>query len=255
VARGRFGWLPGGMATAGLLVFGFLSAFCALLLFAFDRELVWPKVLPFVMLAGCFSVTGGLPMAVAGRAILVLSAIGGYGVLGTAVVSHVRADMAAAEEQIARERAEAETRSAEALREYRAMAADAPLIEFLNRAFLENEQVQREVRERIANWPNRDAAIAAILEDEHNSYTDLAVTFSYIAWVHPAPPASLAPAYARAMDRSYTYWDYTVRNSYYSSKYAPEMETVVEGARRIQQAGGDLRQQLAAWRDLLRRAR
>jgi hypothetical protein len=253
IVRGRFAWLPGGVPAATLLVIGFLTTICTALLGSFERHSVLFQAIPFLMVLACFWLTGLLRIGILGPAVLVTASLAGYGILGAAVVSHARDSMAAAEQQYQRERADAEARSAQALREYRALPPDVPLIRLLDMSFLENETVQREVRARIANWPQRDQAIAAVLSDGTIEYPQLACTLSYIAWVHPAPPASLAPAFAVAMDRSYPYWDSIVRNSSYPSKSEPEISTVIAAAERIRQAGGDLRPQLANWHQLLKK--
>ena len=102
IARGRFAWLPGGKPAATLLVAGFMTAVGAVLLAGFERRTVLLQAIPFVMLAGCFWLTGGLRIGAAGPAILVAASLGGYGVMATAFVSNVRASAAAARQELAR---------------------------------------------------------------------------------------------------------------------------------------------------------
>jgi len=260
IAGGRFAWLPGGRFAAVLLLAGFLVALGAALIAAFDSPHsaldVLLRLVPFAALGGCLWLVGNAPWGrILGPAILCATSLGGWALMGYGAVSNMRDSMAAAQRDYERDRADAEARDAQSLKEFRALPADAPLIEVIHFTFVGNETVQREVRERIANWPGRDEELAKILSHDATYFPELTWTISYIAHVHPAPPASLAPAYARALDRGYRYWESTMKYDEYAAKSEPEVSTLILGAERIQQAGGDLRPQLSRWYELLHNAR
>src|SRR5215471_14251147 len=92
IVRGGFDWLPGGKTMAFVLLAGFMVAVGAALLAAFERRdsaldyVYW--LIPFVILAGCFWVTGGLdawvPARVLGPAILGLTSLAGWSLMGQA---------------------------------------------------------------------------------------------------------------------------------------------------------------------------
>src|SRR5689334_19570694 len=71
VARGRFAWMPGGRPVASLLVIGFMTTIGTVLFVSADRPSLWLQAVPFVMLAGCFWLTGLLRIGIAGPAILI----------------------------------------------------------------------------------------------------------------------------------------------------------------------------------------
>ena len=266
ILRGRFDWIPGGKLVAFALLFGFMVGVGAPLFDSFNRhDSGWDYVIatiPFVTLVGCFWAVSGLEPMVPARAgkilasaILGLTSAGGWGLTGYAFVTHLKREMLAADRHYAKDRVEQEARTARQTAEFRALPADAPLIELFGFEFAANEEVQREARQRIAARPDLDGEIIAILSDEKYGVTDLLWTVSYIANIHPAPPARLAPAYAKVLERAYKYWESTMKYDDYASKAEPEVLLFLRGAERVQKAGGDLRPQLRAWRDLVKSAR
>ncbi len=266
ILRGRFDWIPGGKVVAFALLIGFMVGVGTPLFDSFNRrDSAWDYLIatiPFVTLVGCFWAVSGLEPIVPARAgkilasaILGLTSTGGWGLIGYAFVSHMNSQMQAADQQMTKDRAEDEARTAREVAEFRALPADAPLIELFSFEFASNEAVQREARQRIAARPDLDGEIIAILSDEKHGVTDLLRTVSYIANIHPAPSARLAPAYAKVLERAYKYWESTMKYDEYASKAEPEVRLFLRAAERVQKAGGDLRPQLRAWRDLVKSAR
>ncbi len=263
ILTGRFDWIPGGKAVAFLMLIGYMAAVGTAIFHAFERpESAMDHAIaavPFVAVAGVFFVFNRFDAPMAARAvnavILGLASVGGWGLMGYALVSHTRAEMEAAERQYAIDRVENEARMAKELADFNALPADTPLRELFQYEFTLNQPVQKRARERIAAFPNLDDEISRILTNDELGVYELQWTIGYIAQIHPAPPARLAPAYAHAMDQAYKYWETTMRYDEHAGKSEPEIRAYLEGAEKIQRAGGDLRPQLKAWAELLGSAR
>ena len=262
ILKGRFDLVPGGKLTAALALVGFLIAASAALMAAFGRrhspaDFLF-AALPFVILAPCFQVVNAAAFSrwrVPALAVLGLASLCGWGLAARAFVVREIHEMESADAQASKDRAQHDARAVQVLAEYRMLPPDAPLKTIIEFEFAADQTVQNEARARIAAWPNLDDEIARILVDERNSVTSLQWTISYIAELHASPSARLAPAYARLLDRAYHYWESTMRNDEYAAKYEFELRSLFTAAGRIQKAGGDLRPQLEAWRDLLKQAR
>ena len=266
IRQGRFDWIPGGKPVAFILLVGLLVAVVATLFASWEpSRTTWQwmmAVVPFVTLLGCFWAINGLdPLHPARHAqlltamLLGLAAIGGWGFMGYALVMHIRGELETAAQQARRDRAVNDARAAEDLAKFRALPADTPLTAFFHFEFSDNPAVEKEARERIANWPNLDDELIKILSNETMPLPHMSWAISYIANLYPAPPARLAPAYAHVLERAYQYWESTMKYDEYAAKSEPEVRMFMRGAAKIQQAGGDLRPQLQAWYDLVKPAR
>jgi hypothetical protein len=177
ILRGRFDWIPGGKVTAFALLVGFMVGVGTPLFDSFNRrDSAWDypiATIPFITLVGCFWAVSGLEPMVPARAgkilasaILGLTSAGGWGLIGFAFVAHMKSEAQAAEEQYAKDHAEAEALTAREVAEFRALPADTPLMELFHFEFATNEEVQREARQRIAARPDLDGEIIAMLSDE-----------------------------------------------------------------------------------------
>jgi hypothetical protein len=183
-------------------------------------------------------------------AILGLSAAFGWGLMAFGFAMHVKGKIAAAEAAAAKEQAWQEERAAQDLAKFRALPADAPLPELLEFIHSWNAAIQKEARERIAARPNlEDELIAGLSSD----WSEAAV--GYIAFIDDKPSARYAPALALVLDHQVEVWRSTFEYDEYASKWEPNISRFVEAATKVQAAGGNLKPQIQAWYDLIRKAK
>jgi hypothetical protein len=171
-------------------------------------------------------------------------AISGWGLMLYWLARWFKNSMETAAADAARAQADWEARKAARIAEFRTLPADATFDRLLSFAFAEDDDVQRECRERIAVRPDLDDELIERLKT-----ASIDITISYIAYAAPSVSPRLAPAYAGVMERVLEGWRSTIENDPYVGKSEPELRTLMEGAERIQSAGGDLRPQLRAWHE------
>jgi len=255
IARGRFDWVPGGRVLCYLLLPGMLVGMAAAMLATFVRQ---QTILSFlagispmpIIAATLWSIHGfeSVIPPIAGRlaAVIIFGgfAAGGWGLMLYGLFVWFKNTMDAAAADAAREQADYEARKAAAIAEFRALPADAPLDSLLSYVFAADEDVERECRERVAARSNLDEELIERLKTASND-----ITIAYIANAAKTVSPRLASAYAGVMERTLEGWRSTIENDPYVGKSEIDLRRLIDGADRIQSAGGDLRPQLRAWEE------
>ena len=77
---------------------------------------------------------------------------------------------------------------------------------------------------------------------------------SYIANLYENPPAKLAPAWARMLERKRKAWD-TLQYDEHAGTWEQNLRAYFVGAKEIQLAGGLLRTELLSWHEHLQKCK
>jgi len=118
-------------------------------------------------------------------------AVGGFGIWGIAVKGPEENRVAA--EQI---------KLSEARWEFDHIEEGAPMWRYLGYIDSAEPTIRQKARERIANWPGRDEALAA---EMHSWFREVA---SYIASAEAQPNAKLGPEFGRELVGSLEFWEH-----------------------------------------------
>lgn len=266
VLRQMLDWIPGGRpvqlaASLGILV----SLLAGLAAATKGGTQIWSaagKVGPYLILAGCIAVIhgGGLREprigAAVAAALLGCSAVAGWAVMGIGLVRYMQAGLAASAAQkdereaveIAECRACAVSNSvyeAASYDAFRALPADASLAQLLPYIWTRNRVAAMECQARIASRPGLDDQLIKLLDAKSND------AISYVSLQYGAPPARLAPAWARMLERELKSNSGLVHDEHAGTREL-DLWPYFAGAEKIQKAGGDLRPQLRAWHEVLK---
>src|SRR5262249_31206151 len=136
----------------------------------------------------------------------------------------------------------------EEVAEYRALPGDASLATLLRFTWCRNAEIKREVQDRVRRWPALDDALIELLDSGNEP------VINYVALFYDAPPAKLAPAWGAMLQRQRENWN-VLQFDEYAGKWEPNLSVYFEGAKKIQQSGGDLKPQLRSWYELLNKSK
>jgi hypothetical protein len=251
VSRGLFAWAPGGRPVHYAAVLGVVVALGILILVSVDRN-QGPlshlcTVIPYLVIAACFAtlhINAGRSLS---AGFVGLLAVAGWVAMAGGLVMQMSSSIKEAETRATAERLAEELRAKEDLEEFRQLSAGASLAKLLQYTYSPNATVQKEAREMIASNPRLDDELIAMLR--MGSGEDAS---SYIARLHPAPTAKLAPAFASFLERELPGWKSRLMGAPNPGIWQPNISSYFDGADRIQKAGGDLRPQLRQWHDYLK---
>jgi hypothetical protein len=133
--------------------------------------------------------------------------------------------------------------------EFRGLGENAPLWRYLGFMYFEDDTVRTEARAIIARDPDLNEELMEYLDNEILASDAV----NYIFDVHAGPPAILAPAYARLLEKKLGRFRELLNPSQRpDARHKFDISRLIGAASRIHQAGGDLTPQLTAWRDYLR---
>jgi hypothetical protein len=252
--RNRLDWIPGGALVRFLAILGVLTTFAMAMIVSMDKQntllSIAGKVAPFLILIGCALAVHARQFAlpwVAGI-LFAVAAVSGWSLWGFGLVSKIRSDMRQAEEAAAEEAKRESEYEAQEVAEFRALPADAALSAVMRYTWSRNATVSNEARARVNAWPGLEDAMIELLNQDN----DTVVT--YVSHVMQKPPARLAPAWGAMMERQLKNWD-VLQHDEYAGKWEPNLSAYFEGARKIQESGGDLKPQLTAWHTFLRKCK
>ncbi len=261
IARGRFDWVPGGRFVCCVLVAGVLVTLVTVMFVDFDRnKTFWHELaglVPFLLLAACLWAVHGFENVIprtAGRAgagaILGLAAAFGWGLMLFGFVQYVKKETQLAEEKAVKEKAFQEERAAQDLAKFRALPDDTPLPDLLEFIYSWSDAVQNESRAKVAARPRLEDEL---IEGLTAPWSDSAVL--YIGNVAPKASARMAPGMAIVLEQQLEVWRSTFEYDPYAGKWEPNVSRYIEAADKVQIAGGDLKPQVQAWYDLVRKAK
>ena len=124
--------------------------------------------------------------------------------------------------------------------EYAKLNDSASLYALLQFMWSRNDQVRQQAREKVSRFPGLDDKLIELLDQ------DCKEAISYIANVYENPPAKLAPAWGRMLERQLKKWD-SLQHDQYAGKWENNLLNYFEGAQKIQNAGGSLHNELQSW--------
>lgn len=255
IARGAFGWLPGGRATALALWIGLVIAFAVSGYYAIsDPRTMFEQVAAlsgWLLLAGCF-VAVNATSSIAARGVIVatlgVGIAAGWIQAAAWLNNHFEAKEQAAASGIAHDREFQEQLDAE----FRALGKDAPLWKYFGCMYNSNQEIRKECLDIIAARADRDPRLIEYLDSEILASDAM----RYIGEFHPAPGPALASAFARRSDLVLSQIsDLEASSKQLSERSYADVRDVIRAAIRIQNGGGDLTPQLEAWRRYLTRFR
>ena len=256
--KGLMSFVPGGRFVQVLIAVGIVIILGTAYFANLDKHNPLLSVLldsvPYLLLIGCavlihrqnFSdprVATWIAGILLGSAALV-----GWGFMGVGAFITLREKAAEDSQRYAQHQADEQTYEAQEVNEYRALPADAPLGAVLSFIWGRSATIRAEARERVSHWPELDDALIQLL-DQKNSWA-----INYVASIHEKPPAKLAPAWGRMLEYQLSAYN-VIQYEEYASTRESELRPFFDGARKIQQAGGDLKPQLRPWYELLHKSK
>jgi len=256
--KGMMSFIPGGRTLQFVAAVGIVISLGTAFFASLDRNNnVLPTALasvPYLILIGCFAAVHRPSMAeprVATWTAAVLlggAALAGWGLTGVGVATSVRSNLEESAARANREQANENQFEQEEVAEYRALSGDVPLSTLLRFTWSRNEEIKKEAQDRVRRWPELDDALIELLNNGDET------VISYVALFYDAPPAKLAPAWGAMLQRQRQNWN-VLQYDEYAGKWEPNLSVYFEGAKKIQQAGGDLRPQLRSWYELLNKSK
>jgi hypothetical protein len=256
--KGLMSFVPGGRFVQILAALGIVITLGTAYFASLDEHNpVLPVLLnsvPYLLLIGCAALIhrqnfSDPRLATWTAAILLGSAaLGGWGLMGVGAFVTVREKAAESSRKYAQHQADEQIYEAQEVNEYRALPADPPLAAVLRFTWGRSATVRAEARERVSRWPELDDALIELL-DHNNEWA-----ISYVASIYEKPPAKLAPAWGRMLEYQLSAYN-VIQYEQHAANREPELNAFFDGARKIQQAGGDLRPQLRLWYELLRKSK
>lgn len=258
VAKGSLNIVPGGRLIQFVIAIGILITFSIAVFGLLVRDQGVVEVLliaaPFLILAGCASLIhhSDLPnprlVNWVAATLLGGAALVGWGLAGYGIFRYVQKDLerSALAEQKAREQEEQyEQRD---VAEYANLDDSAPLQALLRFTWSRNEQVRSRARPRVSNLPQLDDRLIELLDQGSED------AISYVANVYEHPPAGLAPAWGRMLERELKTWN-SLQYDEHAGTWENNLRGFFVGAQKIQNAGGSLRPELAAWHQHLQKCK
>jgi hypothetical protein len=252
--RNHLDWIPGGPLVRFLAILGVLTAFVMAMIASLESRntllSIAGKIAPVLILIGCALAVHARQFAVPWVAgiLFALAAVSGWGLWGFGLVSKIRSDIEQAEAAAEAEAKRESEYEAQEVAEFRALPADAALPIVMRYTWSRNAKVSEEARARVNAWPGLEDAMIEWLNKDNE---DVVV---YVSHVMEKPPARLAPAWGAMMERQMKYWD-VLQHDEYAGKWEPNLSRYFEGARKIQESGGDLKPQLTGWDVFLRKCK
>lgn len=132
--------------------------------------------------------------------------------------------------------------------EFARLPADATVTQLLSMMNSVDRAVHAAVIARLKVHPELNSELPKLLEAEFSLRNGAA---QFIAHEHPAPPASLGPAFARYMEQLLEENEWRFRQKNILQYDRGEVGTTLEAAERLVAAGADLRPQLQRYRETI----
>jgi hypothetical protein len=132
--------------------------------------------------------------------------------------------------------------------EYAALETDSPLFKLLGFTVSANKQVQQDARNRVKSYPKLDEQLIELLDVNNEE------AIKYIANAYETPPATLAPAWGKLLERKLKTWD-SLQYDEHAGKWELNLRDYFDGAKKIQDSGGNMKPQLQLWHDHLKKCK
>lgn len=258
IAKGSWNFIPGGRLVQLAIAVGILITFSTVIFRSFDRHNSVIQGLliaaPYLILAGC-AVTihhSKLPDPRLGHWVAAIllggAALAGWGLAGKGVFLYLQRELEQSTLQEQKEKEQEEQyRQIEAV-EYAKLDDSSPLKALLQFTFSRNNQVRQQARAQVSNFPGLDDKLIELLDQDCEN------AICYIANVYENPPAKLAPAWGKMLERKLKAWD-SLQYNEHAGTWEQNLKAYFVGAQKIQLAGGTLRTELLSWHQHLQKCK
>ncbi len=252
--RGEMGSIPGGGFVQFLTTIGILALFIISLMGISDCDNAALHGLlistPFLLLAGgLIAINGAFLPARHVTVWVARGLLGGGGIIGwgLAIVgfsTYMKESQAKWEVKQREIQEQDEQNRQEEIARFEKIGEDASLVILLQYMFSQNAGIRQSARKKITDFPDLDDCLIELLNGKSEDVID------YIGKVYEAPPKKLETAFGAMLERKLESLSF-IQHEAYPGNRESNLTVYFQGARKIQQAGGDLRPQLQLWYDLL----
>jgi hypothetical protein len=258
VAKDSLNFIPGGRLLQFVIAVGILITFSTALFAMLGRYNSVTQgfliAVPYLILAGCAAVihltdSPDLRLVhLVAAIVLGGAALAGWGLAGMGVVLYTQRELERSARREQEEREQEEQHEQWEVAEYAKLDDSPSLYALLQFIWSRNDQVRREAREQVSRFPGLDDKLIELLDQ------DCREAVSYIANVYENPPAKLAPAWGRMLERQLKKWD-SLQYDEHAGTWEQNLTAYFKGAQRIQRAGGSLRTELLSWHQHLQKCK
>ena len=252
VGKELLNFIPGGGLVQFVIAVGILITFSIAIFGTIDRHNYnWAIqglviTVPSLILAGCTVIIHqtdfpNLRLVYWVAAILLGgAALTGWGLAGNGIYLYMQHEMEQSAIRAQKEREQIDEREQWEVAEYTKLDDSASLHALLQLMWAQTEQVRQQVHERLRNYPQLDEKLIELLDKDNDQ------AISYVAKLYDNPPAKLAPAWGRMLERQLKKWD-SLQYDEHAGTWENNLINYFEGAKKIQIAGGSLHTELMAW--------
>ena len=252
VGKESLNFVPGGGLVQFVIAVGIFITFSIAIFGTVDRHNYnWAIqgfviTVPCLILAGCAVIIHQTdfpnPRLVCCAAAIVLggAALTGWGLAGTGIYLYMQNELERSAQQAQKEMEQEDQNQQWEAAEYAKLDDSASLYSFLRFIWSRNEQVRRQAQEKAGRFPGLDDKLIELLDQ------DCEEAISYIAKLYENPPAKLAPAWGRMLERKLKKWD-SLQHDEHAGTWEYNLRDYFEGAQKIQLAGGSLHDELLLW--------
>ncbi|MCB0630468.1 MAG: hypothetical protein R2824_22250 [Saprospiraceae bacterium] len=258
LSKGSLNFIPGGRPVQILVLAGVLVTFSVSVLGGFSRydSLIQKLIIsvPYLILAGFAGVIhqSDLPNSrvvhLVAAIVLGATALAGWGVAGRGIFLYLKKDMERAAQRTQEEQAQEEEHEQGEIAEYAKLDDSAPLGALLRFTWSRNAAIRQQALERVSRFPGLDDQLIELLDQSSED------AVSYIANVYENPPARLAPAWGKMLERELKKWD-SLQYNEHAGTWEQNLKPYFKGAQKIQLAGGSLHNELQLWHQHLQKCK
>ncbi len=256
--KGLLNFFPGGRMIQFVIAMGMLIVFSMVLFGRLGRHdsmsLGGLMVAPYLILAGCAAIIhcSNLTDSRVGYWVATIvfggTALTGWGLSGWGVFLYLQADMQQSAQKALEEREQEDQNKQWEAAEYAKLDDSSSLYAFLDFMWSRNEEVRRQAQEKVNRFPGLDDELVRLLD------LDSKGAVSYIAKLYENPPAKLAPAWGRMLERQLKKWS-SLQYDEHAGTWENNLKPYFVGAQKIQLAGGSLHTELQSWYTYLQKCK
>ncbi len=259
-AKESLNFVPGGRLIQFVIAVGILIAFSIAIFGTVDRHNYNFSIqglvitVPCLILVACIAIIHQTdfpnlrPVYWVSVILLSGAALAGWGLAGTGAFYCIKKDLVRSALQAQKEREQEDHREQWEIAEYAKLNDSASLYALLQFMWSRNDQVRQQAREQVSSFPGLDDKLIELLDQDYEE------VISYVANVYENPPAKLAPAWGRMLERQLKKWD-SLQHDQYAGKWENNLLNYFEGAQKIQLPGGSLRYELLLWHQHLQKCK
>jgi hypothetical protein len=176
------------------------------------------------------------------------AAVVGWGLAGTGIILYVQSDLERSALQAQKEREQEDQNKQWEAAEYAKLDDSSSLYAFLDFIWSRNVEVRQQSQEKVNRFPELDENLIKLFD------LDSKGAISYIAKLYENPPATLAPAWGRMLERQLKKWS-SLQYDEHAGIWENNLKPYFLGAQKIQLAGGSLHTELLSWYTYLQKCK